>query len=198
GTSGLFPIVLVFLFTKQASSKDVVRQLCQESFSSTAIGSSRLIDSTTASISVTTEEAEQLISSLHCLTRHIVFRGFASAEEILPLFPENFHQNLKNLLTKIILEKIPTWRNEALADQISLPQLVEMDWRVDVKTSSDTISRMAIPTCLLQMKIKDNASLCGSGPIVSTVTVELSKEKLDTMLDGLGRIRDQLSSVGSK
>lgn len=33
---------------------------------------------------------------------------------------------------------------------------------------------------------------------VSTVTVELSRESLDTILDGLGRIRDQLSVVAGK
>lgn len=32
----------------------------------------------------------------------------------------------------------------------------------------------------------------------SAVTVELSRESLDTMLDGLGRIRDQLSAVAGK
>lgn len=32
----------------------------------------------------------------------------------------------------------------------------------------------------------------------SAVTVELSRESLDTMLDGLGRIRDQLSVVAGK
>lgn len=31
-----------------------------------------------------------------------------------------------------------------------------------------------------------------------TLNVELSKEKLDTMLHGLGRIRDQLSAVAKK
>lgn len=36
---------------------------------------------------------------------------------------------------------------------VSLPHLVDMDWRVDIKTSSDTISRMAVPTCLLQLKV---------------------------------------------
>ena len=30
---------------------------------------------------------------------------------------------------------------------------------------------------------------------VHTINVEFSKETLDTMLDGLGKIRDQLSSV---
>ncbi|XP_030188308.1 COMM domain-containing protein 9 isoform X1 [Lynx canadensis] len=136
----------------KASSKDVVRQLCQESFSSSAVGSKKLLDMTCSSLSVTQEEAEQLLRALHRLTRLAVFRDLSSAEAILALFPENFHQNLKNLLTKIILEHISTWRTEAQANQISLPRLVDLDWRVDIKTSSDSISRMAVPTCLLQMK----------------------------------------------
>lgn len=36
---------------------------------------------------------------------------------------------------------------------VSLPRLVDMDCRVDIKTSSDSISRMAVPTCLLQLKV---------------------------------------------
>lgn len=36
---------------------------------------------------------------------------------------------------------------------VSLPRLVDMDWRVDIKTSSDSIARMAVPTCLLQLKV---------------------------------------------
>uniref|UniRef100_A0A8C2RPJ6 COMM domain-containing protein n=1 Tax=Capra hircus TaxID=9925 RepID=A0A8C2RPJ6_CAPHI len=136
----------------KASSKDVVRQLCQESFSSSALGSKNLLDVTCSSLSVTQEEAEQLLQALHRLTRLAVFHDLSSAEAILALFPENFHQNLKNLLTKIILEHISAWRAEAQASQISLPRLVDLDWRVDIKTSSDSISRMAVPTCLLQMK----------------------------------------------
>uniref|UniRef100_A0A8C3HEV0 COMM domain containing 9 n=1 Tax=Chrysemys picta bellii TaxID=8478 RepID=A0A8C3HEV0_CHRPI len=139
----------------KASSKDVVRQLCQECFSSSTRGSSKLIDSTCSNLSVTSEEAAQLICSLHNLTRHIVYRGLSSAEEILSLFPENFHQSLKNLLTKIILENVSVWRSEAQSSQISLPRLVDMDWRVDIKTSSDSIGRMAVPTCLLQLKVVD-------------------------------------------
>ena len=37
---------------------------------------------------------------------------------------------------------------------VSLPRLQEFDWRVDVKSSSDAVSRMAVPTCLLQMKVR--------------------------------------------
>ncbi|XP_041052712.1 COMM domain-containing protein 9 isoform X2 [Carcharodon carcharias] len=214
--------------TLMASSKDVVRHLCQECFPPSATNSVRLVDSTVKSLSVTPEEAKQLICSLHGFTRQIVFQGLTSAEEILPLFPDDFHQNLKNLLTKIILENISqvlskghedskrqlfssppmlpdllsfsraAWRSETLANQISLPHLIDMDWRVDIKTSSDNINRMAVPTCLLQMKIQDDINACRGGPIISTVSLELSKEKLDTMLDGLSRIRDQLSAVANK
>ncbi|KFU89325.1 COMM domain-containing protein 9, partial [Chaetura pelagica] len=140
----------------------------------------------------------QLVSALHSLTRHVVYRGLRRAEDILSLFPENFHHNLKNLLTKIILENISGWRNEAQASQISLPQLVDMDWRVDIKTSSDSINKMAIPTCLLQLQIQEDDAICGNSPVVSALTVELSKETLDTMLEGLGRIREQLSSIANK
>ncbi|XP_006883823.1 PREDICTED: COMM domain-containing protein 9 isoform X1 [Elephantulus edwardii] len=182
----------------KASSKDVVRQLCQESFSRSSLSSEKLLDSTCSSLSVTQEEAGQLLQALHCLTRLAVFRDLSSAEALLAVFPENFHQNLKNLLTKIILEHISTWRTEAQANQISLPRLVDLDWRVDIKTSSDSISRMAVPTCLLQMKIQGDPSRCGGEPSTSAVTMELSREMLDTMLNGLGRIRDQLSAVASK
>ncbi|XP_043938600.1 COMM domain-containing protein 9 isoform X2 [Protopterus annectens] len=136
----------------KASSKDTVRHLCGESFSSSAVCSNRLVESTATNLSVTSEEAQQLLHSLHHLIRYIVFKGLTSADEILPLFPKEFHQSLKNLLTKMFLENIPTWRTEAQANQVSLPQMIDFDWRVDVKTASDNINRMAVPSCLLQMK----------------------------------------------
>ncbi|KAK2569004.1 COMM domain-containing protein 9 [Acropora cervicornis] len=74
-------------------------------------------------------------------------------------------------------------------------QLVDFDWRVDVKTSSNAISRMSMPTCIMQLQVQENAAEKNAMPAVRRLNVELTKEKLDTMLDGLGKIRDQLSSV---
>lgn len=51
---------------------------------------------------------------------------------------------------------------------------------------------------MFSFQIQEDPSLCGDKPSISAVTVELSKETLDTMLDGLGRIRDQLSAVANK
>ncbi|XP_054828497.1 COMM domain-containing protein 9 [Eublepharis macularius] len=182
----------------KASKKDEVRHLCQECFLSSASASEKLIEGTCSTLSVTSNEAKQLICSLHNLSRHVVHRGLTSPEEILSLFPEGFHQNLKNLLTKIILENLSAWRNEVQASQISLPHLIDMDWRVDIKTSSDSVSRMVVPTCLLQLKIQEDAALCGKDLSTTALTIELNKQTVDTMLDGLGRIRDQLSAVANK
>ena len=44
-------------------------------------------------------------------------------------------------------------------------------------------------------QVEDNPQHCNQMPAVRSVNVEFSRETLDTMLDGLGKIRDQLSSV---
>uniref|UniRef100_A0A3P9MBM2 COMM domain containing 9 n=1 Tax=Oryzias latipes TaxID=8090 RepID=A0A3P9MBM2_ORYLA len=178
----------------KAPSKDVVREVCVQSHSGP---SRRLTDNTAAALSISAAQAAQLVQSLHTLSHHILFYNLSSPEQILSIFPETFHSSLKNLITKILLENSPAWRTGALDKQVSLPQLKDLDWRVDLVTGSDSVSRMSMPTCLVQLKLEDP---CQSTDMesVSTVTVELSKESLDTMLDGLGRIRDQLSVVAGK
>ncbi|XP_041852536.1 COMM domain-containing protein 9 [Melanotaenia boesemani] len=183
-----------FQLLLKAPSKDVVRDVCVQSHR----GLSRhLTESTAASFSIPAAQAAQLVQSLHTLSHHVLFYNLSTPEQILAIFPESFHASLKNLITKILLENSPTWRTEALSHQISLPQLKDLDWRVDMVTGSDSVSRMSVPTCLVQLKMEDPCPSAG-GESVSTVTVELSKESLDTILDGLGRIRDQLSVVAGK
>lgn len=81
-----------------------------------------------------------------------------------------------------------TWRTEALSNQsewlhlqisswaaavcvlvsqcvcvcvlVSLPQLKDLDWRVDMVTGSDSVSRMSVPTCLVQFKVSGVLSVC--------------------------------------
>ncbi|XP_016125331.1 COMM domain-containing protein 9 [Sinocyclocheilus grahami] len=180
----------------KAPSKDAVRQICTESYPAGAFKCQSIVEKTANALSVSNSEAMQLLTAFHMLSHHAVYQNLTSPEQILSIFPESFHSNLKNLITKIILENSVTWRNEALSGQISLPKLVDLEWRVDMKTASDSLSRMAVPTCLLQMKLQDTP--CSGSPSESTVTMELSKETLDTMIDGLGRIRDQLSTVARK
>ncbi|CAH1254979.1 COMMD9 [Branchiostoma lanceolatum] len=114
------------------------------------------------------------------------------------IFPADFHQNLKSLLVGVLAEHLSQWKTQAINSQVSLPQLVDFDWRVDMKTSADSVSHMSAATCLLQLKVQNVPKQVDRVPPVDVVNVELSKETLDTMLDGLGKIRDQLSSVAAK
>ncbi|CAN9498627.1 unnamed protein product [Ophioblennius macclurei] len=178
----------------KAPSKDAVRDVCVQSHEGP---SPRLTDRTAAALGLPPKEAAQLVRALHALSRHVLFHNLSSPDQVLQVFPESFHPSLKKMITKVLLENSPAWRTEALRDQISLPRLTDLDWRVDMVTSSDSLSRMAVPTCLVQLKTEDPCPPAGQ-EAVSTVTLELSRGSLDTILDGLGRIRDQLSVVAGK
>ncbi|XP_060072390.1 COMM domain-containing protein 9-like [Ylistrum balloti] len=184
----------------QASSKDVVLRICNESFiyRDKQQYSDGVLTSVGEALSLDSNKSRQLVQSLGVLLKTAVFHGDATPSSLQSLFPSNFHKNLRDLLVKTMMENMNNWRNSALNNQVSLPRLVDFDWRVDIKTSSDTITRMSVPTCILQMKVQENATEVDQTPDVEHVNVELSKETLDTMLDGLSKIRDQLSSVAKR
>lgn len=82
----------------------------------------------------------------------------------------------------------------------SLPRFEGIDWRVDVRSASDTVSRMSVPTVLVQMRVQNSYNgevppAEGQAVAQRLVTFELNKETLATMLDGLVFVRDQLASI---
>ncbi|XP_006821404.1 COMM domain-containing protein 9-like [Saccoglossus kowalevskii] len=183
-----------------ANSKEFVLKLCEDAFLYRDVIEypKTVTENIAATLRVQQNIAKQLLVTLSSLIRCAIFEGCSDFMSVQDLFPDNFHKNLKDLLSKIIADNISTWRNRSLNNQISLPRLVDFDWRVDLKTSTDTISRMSMPTCILQLKVQETAKRVDTVPDVSSLSVELSKETLDTMLDGLSKIRDQLSSVAKR
>ncbi|BFZ05063.1 hypothetical protein BsWGS_08102 [Bradybaena similaris] len=184
------------------SSKQQMIDLCRQAFlfrkRSPAHLPDALVQSTSQLLGVTAADTRQVIHILSDLIRVAVFQGSADPQTIFSLFPNGFHKNLRDLLTKIIIDNMNAWTSEAINSQVSLPKLLDLDWRVDVKTSSDSIARMSVPTCILNLQIKKSPTHVNMSSETENVNVELSKETLDTMLDGLGKIRDQLASVATK
>jgi COMM domain containing 9 len=110
---------------------------------------------------------------------------------------------------------------QIISSQISLPRLESINWRVDVKSASDLMNQMSVPTVLVQMQVcLLPPTMLANCPAthqqqhrtdrwqirdedleedkqVSRVQFELSKEGLQTVLEGLGKIRDQLSSTAA-
>ncbi len=50
---------------------------------------------------------------------------------------------------------------------------------------------------IILVQISESPEVMNEMPAVRSLNVEFSKETLDTMLDGLGKIRNQLSSVAT-
>ncbi|XP_035252366.1 COMM domain-containing protein 9 isoform X3 [Anguilla anguilla] len=137
-------------FLLKAPSKDAVRQLCQDSFPSGAPESRRLAESAAGTLSVSASEAQQLLRALHTLSHHVLFHGLTGPEQITRLFPDTFHTSLKNLLTKILLEHSPTWRNDALSSQSKTSSLLCYDQKRTLTCSerdSDSSVARNLPLC---------------------------------------------------
>ncbi|KFM60155.1 COMM domain-containing protein 9, partial [Stegodyphus mimosarum] len=186
----------VLLLLLKATSKQQVLEICQNAFKyrEKEIPPNQLLKPLAEAFSIETDEASKLFIALSSFIKFVLFHGYSSSENISSLFPDDFHKHLRDLLSKIISEKFSTWRTSAVTDSVSVPRLAEFDWRVDLKMSSGKIARMSEPTCILQLKIQDTGLPENHADRFQTLNVELNKEKLDTMLHGLGRIRDQLSA----
>ena len=77
-----------------------------------------------------------------------------SPQGIVALFPEDFHKNLKQLVATVISKNMPRWKESTSSNQISLPRLTALDWRIDVKTSSDTFARIAVPSVIVDLQVR--------------------------------------------
>jgi len=82
----------------------------------------------------------------------------------------------------------------------SLPRLEGFNWRVDVRSASDTVARMSVPSVLVQMRVQGQQQGkpepgAPAQPPSKLVTFELNRETLATMLDGLTFVRDQLAAI---
>jgi len=137
-------------------------------------------------------------------SRHVVSEALyqsMTAEAIVQFLPKKLHKEddksnkLKALIAKILVHHLPAWRSAAINSQVALSRLENIDGRIDVMNASDKISRMNVPTVIVQLKVQDTLTKAG-GPLPSrNIIFELNKGTIETMLDGLGKIRDQLQAI---
>ncbi|EFA83064.1 hypothetical protein PPL_03852 [Heterostelium album PN500] len=86
-----------------------------------------------------------------------------------------------------------TTSNSSSGNGVSLPRMVDLDWRMDVKTSSDVMSRMAVPTVLFKLEVEDRSKQKGEDgkQPTNTVIFELNKQTINTMLEGLEFVQER-------
>ena len=63
----------------------------------------------------------------------------------------------------------------------SLPRYLGLDWRIDVKTASDRVSSMAVPSVLVDLRLQTQPQSAHEIPDTQNVEFELSREALQRM-----------------
>eukprot|EP00457_Paulinella_chromatophora_P017853 gb/GEZN01019008.1/.p1 GENE.gb/GEZN01019008.1/~~gb/GEZN01019008.1/.p1 ORF type:complete len:193 (+),score=30.99 gb/GEZN01019008.1/:28-606(+) len=151
------------------------------------------LDSWQQMLSISKEETANMYHALSHLVSKCLFDDL-SADKIVALLPDSLGPLCK-LLAKLIASHIPQWKDDVMGSLVSPPKLLDFDWRVDVKSSSNFLSKMQVPTVLVEMQLQAQPSRLQELPADQAVQFELSKESLATMLDGLAKIRDQLAAI---
>ena len=119
--------------------------------------------------------------------------GLSEVEE--GMAAASIDERLQTLVMGVVEASLPAWEEAAKNSLPSLASLESFDWRVDLKTSSSEIEQMAVPTLLLSLQVTNPPESEESPATREELNLELSAEALEAMLQGLGRIKDQLSAV---
>jgi hypothetical protein len=98
-------------------------------------------------------QTEELLLAAALVIEDAVFEGRAPAD-IAAALPAALNKGLKQLVAAIVAKNLPKWRETVAAGQLSLPRLVDTDWRIDIKTSSDAMARMSQPAVLVDLRVR--------------------------------------------
>ncbi|KAJ8646109.1 hypothetical protein MRB53_007857 [Persea americana] len=131
-------------------------------------------------------DLDPLLVCLRMLIRRCVYEN-TNKDEIQKLFPPEVSPVLQRLLMLLLQKFQREWRNDALKDQVSLPRLKAMTWKMaNQNAESEHVA-------VINLKLQDDTqSLSGE----KDVKFQLAKDTLETMLKSMYYVRDQLSTIG--
>jgi COMM domain len=98
-------------------------------------------------------------------------------------FPPGFHSNLQVLLETILKEIQDIMIKET--PQPSLPKYEGIDWRIDIRTGNSSVEKAPrMPKAVIELKIDGKREV-----------LELTKDKVQGLIDILGKVKDQLDTL---
>ncbi len=180
-----------------ATSKSTVEKLLNLAFASLSEPSLfPLAQVINESLTLNDSKKSLALASALCLCIQEALR-VSSIETLGDFFNDrspNIDPKLKTLIGRAVQANVATWATVATSARVSLPKLIDHSWAVHQQSASSSVSQMQVPAVLVRLKVREQASTVGELPEVKNVDLELSKQALLTMLDGFGKIRDQLNS----
>eukprot|EP01102_Stenamoeba_stenopodia_P015015 TRINITY_DN5078_c0_g1_i1.p1 TRINITY_DN5078_c0_g1~~TRINITY_DN5078_c0_g1_i1.p1 ORF type:complete len:204 (-),score=57.57 TRINITY_DN5078_c0_g1_i1:58-669(-) len=191
-----FKSLLLLLKAPNKKSVDEIFVAVHQYRNDAAVLPPELLTKIAEALGASPEDTEAMALSIRNLIKKALY-DLLVQEQLAEIFPQGFHGAMAQLINTIVTHRLPAWRREAITSHIFLSRLISINWRIDIKSASNHISQMAVPTVLVELKVQqpptntsqDEASL------VKTILFELDSVTLQTMLDGLGKIKDQLAAI---
>ncbi len=81
-------------------------------------------------------------------------RGAHTVESIAGLLAGSVPAQLASVVASVCADLQGQWKAEAIKSTVSVPRLVGVDWRVDVKTASSHAAGLGIPAVIMQLKAR--------------------------------------------
>ncbi|XP_052180517.1 uncharacterized protein LOC127793817 [Diospyros lotus] len=129
-------------------------------------------------------DLDPLLVCLRMLIRRCVYENI-NKEDIQKLFPSEVLPELQRLLTLLLQKFQREWQEDVQKDQVTLPRLKAMTWKVENQETE-----LTDPVAVINLKLQNDGE---SNAVDMDVKFQLSKDTLDTMLKSMYCIRDQLS-----
>ncbi|KAL0220183.1 hypothetical protein RCL1_000038 [Eukaryota sp. TZLM3-RCL] len=146
-------------------------------------------DSQIASLlNVSNDDAKSIRESLTLVINKAIDADCSTRDQVIPLFSTDVHDQLKSVLSKLILKHLPDYKHQATTLPSFASRLSSINTRVELKQSTQNTS---VPRAVVELKLLDSM-----GSTEETV-FELNRQSLSIIIDGLSKIKEQLISMSS-
>lgn len=160
-----------------APSKDAIVALIDACFRHRHDVSQLDLDARAAEFGTDAKTMEGVVRCLVDTIEAVLFKSsdaFAAAD-VSAVLPADADARVKGFVATTIVSRLPVWREASIRQRVSLPPVVEVDWRVDVKSASSALMRMSVPSVMLNVKCRAEPSKADTFPGEQTVSIELSR-----------------------
>lgn len=137
---------------------------------------------------------EQIVELIPAVTL-LIQKCLLTTQLPAQVLSSEFHPQLATLLGKMIKVRFEEWRALSIENQVSPAKLVDFDLRVNTTNATDQMANASSSSLLLSLDVQGVPTQKDNMPTTETIKLELSHQEVQVLLDGMLKIRDQLSAI---
>lgn len=110
------------------------------------------------------------------------------------VFPENFHEQLKKLISDLFQNYGDIWEKQINFEVCQADKLLDFDWRLDMRVASRSGMKQNEPFVLFQFETMSSTEENKR----NNLTFQMNTQELNTLFTNMKKIKDQLNLLISE